>query len=160
MNGRNGQNDGGRGNGRGGRGNGRGRGRENRNEGSPPPEQIIRPLQAPPPLRPVNRVIPVGEPQRLLRPVLRLRPLPPAVGINALMVPMRQPSPPPPPPPSPPPSGAVRESPSPSASTRQSRVEGEFKKGGMVRKTGLYKVHKGEVVVPASRAQTVRKLLK
>lgn len=29
------------------------------------------------------------------------------------------------------------------------RVLGEFKKGGKVNKTGIYKLHKGEIVIPA-----------
>jgi hypothetical protein len=35
-----------------------------------------------------------------------------------------------------------------------------FKKGGKVPKSGLYKLHKGEVVVPAHRVKTVDKALK
>jgi hypothetical protein len=37
---------------------------------------------------------------------------------------------------------------------------GEFKKGGKVKKTGVAKLHKGEVVVPAHRVETVDKALK
>lgn len=48
----------------------------------------------------------------------------------------------------------------PPAPRKRPRVLGEFKKGGEVMKTGVYKVHKGEVVVPASRAKTVSKMLK
>lgn len=40
------------------------------------------------------------------------------------------------------------------------RPMGEFKKGGVVKETGVYKVHKGEIVVPASRAKTITKMLK
>jgi hypothetical protein len=36
----------------------------------------------------------------------------------------------------------------------------EFKKGGKVKKTGLALVHKGEVVIPAHRVETVDKALK
>ena len=35
-----------------------------------------------------------------------------------------------------------------------------FKKGGKIPKSGLYKLHKGEVVVPAHRVKTVDKALK
>ena len=35
-----------------------------------------------------------------------------------------------------------------------------FKNGGMVRKTGLAKVHKGEVVIPKTRVQAVEKAVK
>jgi len=35
-----------------------------------------------------------------------------------------------------------------------------FKKGGKIPKSGLYKLHKGEVVVPANRVKTVDKALK
>jgi hypothetical protein len=34
-----------------------------------------------------------------------------------------------------------------------------FKKGGRVKKTGLAKVHKGEVVLTASSAKTLKRLL-
>ena len=37
---------------------------------------------------------------------------------------------------------------------------GQYKKGGKVPKSGLYKLHKGEVVVPAHRVKTVDKALK
>lgn len=36
----------------------------------------------------------------------------------------------------------------------------EYKKGGLVQKTGLALVHKGEVVIPAHRVATVDKALK
>lgn len=36
----------------------------------------------------------------------------------------------------------------------------EYKKGGKIKKTGLVKAHKGEVVVPAHRVKTVDKALK
>ena len=35
-----------------------------------------------------------------------------------------------------------------------------YKKGGKVRRTGIARVHKGEVVLTASAAKTLRKLLK
>jgi len=35
-----------------------------------------------------------------------------------------------------------------------------YKKGGKVRRTGLARVHKGEVVLTASAAKSLRKLLK
>jgi len=35
-----------------------------------------------------------------------------------------------------------------------------YRKGGKVRRTGIAKVHKGEVVLTASAAKTLRKLLK
>jgi hypothetical protein len=35
-----------------------------------------------------------------------------------------------------------------------------FKKGGIVKRTGLARVHKGEVVLTASTAKALRKLLK
>lgn len=36
----------------------------------------------------------------------------------------------------------------------------EFKKGGMVKKTGIVRVHKGEYVIPANRVSSVDKALK
>jgi hypothetical protein len=36
---------------------------------------------------------------------------------------------------------------------------GSFKKGGVVKKTGLYKLHKHEVVVPAKKASHMRDIL-
>jgi len=36
----------------------------------------------------------------------------------------------------------------------------EFKKGGKVKKTGLAKVHKGELVIPANRVKAVKKAVK
>ena len=38
--------------------------------------------------------------------------------------------------------------------------QAHFKKGGKIPKAGLYKLHKGEVVVPAHRVKTVDKALK
>ena len=35
-----------------------------------------------------------------------------------------------------------------------------MKKGGRAKKTGLYKLHKGEVIVPSHRVKTVDKALK
>jgi len=40
------------------------------------------------------------------------------------------------------------------------RVISSFKDGGKVGKTGVYKLHKNEVVVPASRVRAVRKAVK
>lgn len=40
------------------------------------------------------------------------------------------------------------------------RVSAEFKKGGLVKKTGLAKVHKGELVIPANRVKAVEKAVK
>ena len=37
------------------------------------------------------------------------------------------------------------------------QVLGEMKKGGMINKTGVYKLHKGEMVVPASKVKKVMK---
>lgn len=34
-----------------------------------------------------------------------------------------------------------------------------FKKGGVVKRTGLARVHKGELVIPANKAKSLRKLL-
>ncbi len=34
-----------------------------------------------------------------------------------------------------------------------------FKKGGVVKKTGLIKAHKGELIIPAHKAKALRKLL-
>ena len=34
-----------------------------------------------------------------------------------------------------------------------------FKKGGVVKKTGLARVHKGELIIPAHKAKALRKLL-
>jgi hypothetical protein len=36
----------------------------------------------------------------------------------------------------------------------------EFKNGGLVKKTGLAKVHKGEIVIPANRVESVKKAVK
>jgi hypothetical protein len=36
---------------------------------------------------------------------------------------------------------------------------GQMKKGGMVNKTGLYKLHKGELVVPSKNVSKVKKAL-
>jgi len=43
---------------------------------------------------------------------------------------------------------------------RTGGIMGRFKKGGKIPKAGLYKLHKGEVVVPAHRVKTVDKALK
>ena len=40
------------------------------------------------------------------------------------------------------------------------RQLGSYRKGGQIKKTGLYKLHKGEVVVPAYKVKTVDKALK
>jgi len=36
----------------------------------------------------------------------------------------------------------------------------EYKNGGLVKKTGLAKVHKGEIVIPANRVAAVKKAVK
>ena len=36
----------------------------------------------------------------------------------------------------------------------------EYKNGGLVKKTGLAKVHKGEIVMPANRVEAVKKAVK
>jgi hypothetical protein len=41
----------------------------------------------------------------------------------------------------------------------QDRVLGSFKKGGTVKKTGLYKMHKGEAVIPAKKATEFKNIL-
>ena len=40
------------------------------------------------------------------------------------------------------------------------RLLGSFKKGGKVKKTGKYKLHKGEVVVPAKKVKKMKKVMK
>ena len=40
------------------------------------------------------------------------------------------------------------------------RVISSFKDGGKVQKTGVYKLHKNEVVVPAARVKAVRKAVR
>ena len=40
------------------------------------------------------------------------------------------------------------------------RILGELKKGGMIKKTGVYKLHKGEMVVPVKNVEKVKKALK
>jgi len=40
------------------------------------------------------------------------------------------------------------------------RVLGEMKKGGMIKKTGVYKLHKGEMVVPVKNVEKVKKAMK
>jgi hypothetical protein len=40
-----------------------------------------------------------------------------------------------------------------------SKVIGSFKKGGKVKKTGLYKLHKGEEVLPKKKASAMRDIL-
>ncbi len=42
----------------------------------------------------------------------------------------------------------------------EQKVEKQMKKGGLVKKTAVYKLHKGEVVVPASRVKSVDAALK
>ena len=42
---------------------------------------------------------------------------------------------------------------------RPSSIPG-YRKGGTVRKTGLAKVHRGELVIPKNKARKVKKLLK
>ena len=42
----------------------------------------------------------------------------------------------------------------------QKKYDISFKKGGKIPKAGLYKLHKGEVVVPAHRVKTVDKALR
>ncbi len=37
------------------------------------------------------------------------------------------------------------------------RVNGSFKKGGKVKSTGIYKLHKGEVVVPKKKVKKLAK---
>ena len=37
---------------------------------------------------------------------------------------------------------------------------GMYKKGGTVKKTGIALVHKGELIIPASKAKSVKKLMK
>jgi len=39
-------------------------------------------------------------------------------------------------------------------------VLGSFKKGGKVKKTGKYKLHKGEMVVPAKKVKKMKKVMK
>jgi hypothetical protein len=43
--------------------------------------------------------------------------------------------------------------------TGGSKAIGSFKKGGKVKKTGLYKLHKNEIVVPANKASTMKDIL-
>ena len=40
------------------------------------------------------------------------------------------------------------------------RILGEMKSGGMVKKTGLHKLHKGEMVIPVKDVAKVKKALK
>jgi hypothetical protein len=35
-----------------------------------------------------------------------------------------------------------------------------YKKGGTVKKTGIALVHKGELIIPASKVKSVKKLMK
>jgi len=37
------------------------------------------------------------------------------------------------------------------------RILGSLKNGGMINKTGVYKLHKGEMVVPASKVKAMKK---
>lgn len=39
-------------------------------------------------------------------------------------------------------------------------IVGMYKKGGVVRKTGLALVHKGELIIPTSKVKSVKKLMK
>lgn len=110
-----------------------------------PEAQIRRGIpQAPPP---------IARPNRILRPALRLRPQPAPIPFNMRPIEPRIPTPSPPPP-SPPHIDRGK------SSVGSNKPEGSFKKGGTVKKTALYTVHKGEVVVPASRAKTIRKIMK
>ena len=40
------------------------------------------------------------------------------------------------------------------------RILGELKSGGMIKKTGVYKLHKGEMVVPVKNVEKVKKAIK
>lgn len=40
------------------------------------------------------------------------------------------------------------------------RISGGFRKGGAVKKTGAYILHKNELVVPANKAKKVKSLMK
>ncbi len=42
----------------------------------------------------------------------------------------------------------------PAVTKKMMPIKGSFKKGGMVKKTGAYKLHKGEKVVPAGKVRT------
>lgn len=48
----------------------------------------------------------------------------------------------------------------PTESTSSNGALGSFKKGGRVRKTGKYKLHKGEQVVPAHRVKNLASKLR
>lgn len=48
----------------------------------------------------------------------------------------------------------------PNAPKKQRRESPSYKKGGIVSKTGLAKLHAGEVVVPVHRVATVKKIMK
>lgn len=51
-------------------------------------------------------------------------------------------------------------SPSPSHSSQGSNNPPPMKKGGLIKYTGTYTLHKGEVVIPAHRVKSVEKALK
>ena len=46
------------------------------------------------------------------------------------------------------------------ARMKQQLLDGSFKKGGHVKKTGIYKLHKGEEVVPAKKKEMAGKMKK
>lgn len=45
-------------------------------------------------------------------------------------------------------------------SDKEKKLLGSFKKGGKVKKTGKYKLHKGEVVVPVKKVKKMKKVMK
>jgi len=49
---------------------------------------------------------------------------------------------------------------SPSAVTTGNPLRGSLKKGGDIKKTGIYKLHKGELVIPANKVKEVKKKIK
>lgn len=139
------------------------RNRRNQREGTPE-EQIMRGVPPPPPApRALHR----------LRPALALRPiragdLPRA--LPPLNIPLFAVAPPVPVPQTPPPrrfssvaeAGTAmsrREGSQASVNQPEPKVEGSLKKGGVIHKTGLYRLHKGEIVVPKEKAKKARKVL-
>jgi hypothetical protein len=44
------------------------------------------------------------------------------------------------------------------ARMKQQLLDGTFKKGGHVKKTGIYKLHKGEDVIPAKKKAMAKKM--
>lgn len=42
------------------------------------------------------------------------------------------------------------------ARMKQQLLDGSFKKGGSVKKTGIYKLHKGEEVIPKKKAMSAK----